>query len=46
MDESEYWGLNVSETVGIGRKNKPGDVMLIQAMFRYLGNGTDSGLSE
>ncbi len=36
LDNYETWGLNVSETVGIGGANKTGDVMMIQAMFRYL----------
>ena len=36
VDGNEEWGLNVSETVGIGGRNKRGDVMLIQAMFRYI----------
>jgi hypothetical protein len=37
MDDYEFWGLNVTESVGIGGANKIGDVMMIQAMFRYLG---------
>jgi hypothetical protein len=37
MDDFEDWGLNVTDTVGLGGANKTGDVMLIQAMFRYLG---------
>jgi hypothetical protein len=37
MDDYEFWGWNVSESVGIGGANKIGDVMMIQAMFRYLG---------
>jgi hypothetical protein len=37
IDDFEMWGFNVSETVGIGGKNEEGDVMLIQAMFYFLG---------
>ena len=32
---SEY-GLNVFDSVGVGGANNPGDVMVVQAMFRYL----------
>jgi len=31
MDDHEDWGLNVSETVGIGGENKPGDADLAAA---------------
>lgn len=30
------YGLNVFDTVGIGGQNNPGDLMIVQAMFRYL----------
>jgi hypothetical protein len=30
------YGLNVFDTVGISGANNPGDVMVVQAMFRYL----------
>ncbi len=36
MNGYTKWGLNVFGTVGIGGANNPGDVMVIQAMFRYL----------
>jgi hypothetical protein len=31
--------LNISETVGVKGSNKPGDVMLIQAMLQYIAEG-------
>ena len=37
IDDLEMSGFNVSETVGIGGKNEEGDVMLIQAIFYFLG---------
>jgi hypothetical protein len=36
MNGVKEWGLNVSETVGIGGANKTDDVMLIEARFRDL----------
>jgi hypothetical protein len=32
-------GSNVSQTVGTGGRNDTGDVLLIQAMFRYIAKG-------
>ncbi len=37
IDDLELSGFNVSESVGIGGKNEEGDVMLIQAIFYFLG---------
>ncbi len=36
IDGNTDYGLNVFDTVGVGGTNNPGDVMVIQAMFRYL----------
>lgn len=36
IDGQSHYGLNVFNTVGIGGANNPGDVMTVQAMFRYL----------
>ncbi len=36
LDGKEEFALNVDETVGIGGSNQIGDVMVIQAMLRYL----------
>ncbi len=35
-DDGLQQGFNVSETVGKYGENKKGDVMLVQAMFRYI----------
>jgi hypothetical protein len=37
LDGDTKYGLNVFDTVGVRGANRPGDVMTIQAMFRYLG---------
>jgi len=36
FDTHSEYGLNVFDTVGISGANNPGDLMTIQAMFRYL----------
>ena len=36
LDGNENYGLNVFDTVGLGGANRPGDVMVVQAMFRFL----------
>jgi len=36
INGDKNYGLNVFDTVGIGGQNNPGDVMVVQAMFRYL----------
>lgn len=36
INQNTHYGLNVFDTVGSGATNNPGDVMIIQAMFRYL----------
>jgi hypothetical protein len=36
INEWTEWGLNVFDTVGARGANNPGDVMVVQAMFRYL----------
>lgn len=36
IDGAQNFGLNVFDTVGVGAKNNPADVMTIQAMFGYL----------
>jgi len=36
IDGVSNYGLNVFGSVGAGGANNPGDVMVVQAMFRYL----------
>lgn len=36
LNGDSNYGLNVFDTVGRGCANNPGDVMVVQAMFRYL----------
>ena len=36
IDGNTNYGLNVFDSVGLGGANNPGDVMVIQSMFRYL----------
>lgn len=36
IDGHADYGLNVFDTMGIGGANNPGDVMVVQAIFRYL----------
>ena len=36
INGESHYGLNVFDTMGIGGANNPGDVMTVQAMFRFL----------